>query len=68
MSSFHYQLIPCEKCAGDLYGPVGVKLEPVVSLEEQIQKIGIAISESHPYHQLNGYPVKRYNDFQFPQY
>jgi hypothetical protein len=68
MSHFHYQLIHCEKCAGELYGPVGVKLEPSVSLQEQIESIEVAIAASHPHHQLNGFAVKRYNDFQFPQY
>lgn len=68
MSNFHYQLIPCEKCSGELYGPVGVKLEPAIPLEEQIESIEGAISASHPHHQLDGHPLKRYSDFQFPQY
>jgi len=68
MSNIHYQLIPCKKCAGELYGPIGVKLELAVPLEAQIESIETAVSSSHPHHEVNGSPLKRYSDFQFPQY
>ena len=68
MPHFHYQLIPCEKCEGELYGPVGVKIEPEVPLEQQIRSVEFEICSSHPHHRLNGYLLKRYNDFEFPRY
>lgn len=68
MPHFHYQLIPCRKCAGEMYGPVAVKVEPAIPLADQIQSIETAVSTSHPDHQLNGHPLKRYTDFQLPRY
>ena len=68
MSNLHYQLIPCEKCSGELYGPIRVKLELAVPLADQIQSIEAAVSSSHPHHEVNGSPLKRYSDFEFPQY
>ena len=68
MANLHYQLIPCEKCSGELYGPIRVKLELAVPLAAQIQSIETAVSSSHPHHEVNGSPLKRYSDFQFPQY
>jgi hypothetical protein len=68
MSHLHYQLIPCEKCAGELYGPIRVKVEPTVPLAAQLQSIEKAVSLSHPHHKVNGAPLKRYSDFQFPRY
>ena len=56
MSNIHYQLIPCEKCAGELYGPIRVKLELAVPLEAQIESIETAVSSSHPHHEVNGSP------------
>jgi len=63
-----YQLVSCDKCKGELYGPVEVKVGPVTSLDEQIRSIEAAITESHPNHQLGGLILKRYSDSQLPQY
>jgi hypothetical protein len=51
-----------------MYGPVAVKVEPTIPLQEQIQSVQSAVTASHPDHKLNGRPLKRYSDFQFPQY
>jgi hypothetical protein len=39
-----------------------------VPLAAQIESIETAVSSSHPHHEVNGSPLKRYSDFQFPQY
>jgi len=68
MSHLHYQLIPCEKCASELYGPIRVKVKPTVPLSAQLQSIEKAVAVSHPNHKVNGARLKRYSDFQFPRY
>lgn len=68
MSKMHYQLVPCQKCGGDLYGPVAFSIDQSGELEREINKIETEVTGSHPYHRVNGQPLKRYSDFQFPNY
>jgi hypothetical protein len=68
MSDLRYELISCPKCGGDLYGPVGVYVDPNRELDQQIKKIEVELSSSHPLHKVNGRSLKRYRDFQFPSY
>lgn len=68
MSNIRYELVPCAKCNGDLYGPVGVRVDADRGLDLQIKKIEIELSSSHPHHRVNGLSLKRYGDFQFPSY
>jgi hypothetical protein len=68
MPNVRYELVPCHKCDGDLYGPVGVRVDADKAIDQQLKKIEIELSSSHPYHRVNGLSLKRYNDFQFPSY
>jgi hypothetical protein len=64
----YYPLVRCQKCEGDFYGPVGLRIEPEKGLELAIQRVEIELSATHPQHKVNGESLKRYGDFQFPNY
>jgi len=63
-----YPLVRCQKCEGDFYGPVGLSADPERGLELEIQRVEIELSATHPHHEFNGESLKRYCDFQFPNY
>lgn len=68
MSHLHYQLVPCPKCKGEFYGPVGVKVRPEVPLDQQIKSVENELALTHPFHQVNGNSLKRYSDVKLPEY
>jgi len=68
MPHFHYQLVPCPKCKGEFYGPVGVKVRPEVPLDQQIKSVENELALTHPLHQVNGNSLKRYSDVKLPEY
>lgn len=68
MSGVRYELVSCPKCDGDLFGPVGVCVDPERGVDQQIKKIEVELSSSHPEHKVDGRSLKRYSDFQFPSY
>ena len=68
MAHFHYQLIPCPKCKGEFYGPVGVKLKSNLSLDQQMKSVENELASTHPYHLVNGSLLKKHSDDQLPEY
>ena len=68
MTHFHYQLIPCPKCKGEFYGPIGVKLKPNIPLDQQIKSVENELASTHPYHLVNGRLPKKYSDDKLPEY
>ncbi|MEW5974670.1 MAG: hypothetical protein AB1898_02570 [Acidobacteriota bacterium] len=68
MAGVYYQLVSCRLCEGEMYGPVGLRVEGTQSHEERISEIEKEMEHTHPHHTLEGQRLKRYSDFQFPSY
>ena len=68
MTHFHYQLVPCPKCKGEFYGPVGVKVKPELSLDQQMKSLEYELASTHPYYLVNGSSLKKYSDDKLPEY
>jgi len=68
MAHFHYQLVPCPKCKGEFYGPVGVKVKPELPLDQQLKSVENELASTHPNHLVNGNSLKKYSDDKLPEY
>ena len=68
MAHFHYQLVPCPKCKGEFYGPVGVTVKPELPLAQQLRIVENELASTHPRHLVNGNFLKRYSDGKLPEY